>query len=37
MNNRKIYDEEERLAQRYMDELFNIEKHIGEIAGVVSL
>lgn len=37
MNNRKFAKEDDKLNQRYMDELFQIEKHIGEISAVISL
>jgi len=36
-NNRKLAHEDDKLNQRYMDELFQIEKHIGEISAVISL
>lgn len=36
-NNRKLKEEDEKLALRYMDELFQIEKHIGEVSAVISL
>ena len=37
MNNKILASEDDRLSCRYMDELFKIEKVIGEIAGVISL
>jgi hypothetical protein len=37
LNNGRLEDENERLALRYMDELFAIEKHIGTVYGVCSL
>lgn len=36
-NNRKINTEDQRLSMRYMDELFQLEKHIGEVSAVISL
>merc|ERR1712127_294935 len=36
-NNRKLADAEDKLTLRYMDELFQIEKHIGEVSAVISL
>lgn len=36
-NNSKLEDESDKLALRHMDELFMIEKNIGEIHAVVSL
>jgi len=36
-NTRKLEDESDRLVLRSMDELFTIEKNIGEIAGVIGL
>lgn len=36
-NNRKLQDENDKLSLRYMDELFQIEKHIGEVSAVSSL
>jgi len=33
----KLKDEEEQLETRLMDELMNIEKHLGEIAGMIGL
>lgn len=36
-NNRKLSKEDDRLSLRYMDELFIIEKGIGEVAAVISL
>jgi len=37
MNNSILANEEDRISSRQMDELFKIEKLIGEIAGVISL
>jgi hypothetical protein len=36
-NNIKLSNEDDRLSLRYMDELFAIEKVIGEVAAVISL
>jgi len=36
-NNCKLHSEDDRLSLRYMDELFCIEKVIGEVAAVISL
>ena len=36
-NNRKLANEDDKLTLRYMDELFQIEKHIGEVSAVISL
>ncbi len=36
-NNKKLEEESDRLAVRNMDELFNIEKNIGEVVGVINL
>jgi len=36
-NNRKLTDEDDKLSLRYMDELFQIERHIGEVSSVISL
>jgi len=36
-NNRKLSDDDDKLSLRYMDELFQIERNIGEVAAVISL
>lgn len=36
-NNKKLEEESDRLTVRNMDELFNIEKNIGEVVGVINL
>lgn len=36
-NNRKLQSEDDKLSLRYMDELFQIERNIGEVAAVISL
>lgn len=36
-NTNKLEDENEKLSHRYMDELFRIEKEIGQISGVIGL
>jgi adenylate kinase family enzyme len=36
-NNRKLANDNDKLTLRYMDELFQIEKHIGEVSAVISL
>lgn len=36
-NNRKLSKDDDRLSLRYMDELFAIEKGLGEVAAVISL
>lgn len=36
-NNSKLKTEDDKLALRFMDELFQIEKNVGEIAAVISL
>ena len=36
-NNRKLQQEDDRLSLRYMDELFAVEKLVGEVAAVISL
>lgn len=36
MNNSKLANEEDKLALRFMDELFQIEKHIGEVSAIIS-
>lgn len=36
-NNRKLSNEDDKLTLRYMDELFQIEKHIGDVSAVISL
>lgn len=36
-NTRHLASEEEKLSLRYMDELFQIEDKIGEVAGIISL
>lgn len=33
----RLAEENDRLARRYMDEIFAIEKHIGEVAAVISM
>jgi hypothetical protein len=33
----RLSDEEDRLELRLMDELFAVEKHIGEVQGVIGL
>lgn len=36
-NNKKLEEENDRLTVRNMDELFNIERNIGEVVGVITL
>lgn len=36
-NNRKLAQEDDRLSLRFMDELFAVEKGLGEVAAVISL
>jgi hypothetical protein len=36
-NNRKLENEDDQLSLRYMDEMFQIEKNIGEITAVIGL
>ena len=36
-NSGKLIFDDDKLEMRYMDELFNIEKHIGEIQAVIGL
>jgi hypothetical protein len=36
-NNAKMENEMDKLSLRYMDEIFAIEKNIGEISSVISL
>lgn len=36
-NNSKLNNENEKLSLRYMDELFQIERNIGEVAAIISL
>lgn len=36
-NNKALGKEDDKLALRYMDELFQIEKHLGEVSAVISL
>jgi hypothetical protein len=36
-NSSKLVFEDDRLELRYMDELFMIEKHIGDVAAVIGL
>jgi hypothetical protein len=36
-NSSKLVFEDDRLELRYMDELFMVEKHIGEVASVIGL
>lgn len=36
-NNRQLEDEQDQLSHRYMDELFSLEKALGEVAGVCCL
>lgn len=36
-NNPFIKDEEDKMALRYMDEIFKIEKKIGEVVGIIAL
>jgi len=37
INNGKLSNDEDRLEQRYMDELLLTEKHIGEVVAVIGL
>ena len=36
-NSSRLHGSEDRLELRFMDELFMIEKHIGEVQGIVGL
>ena len=36
-NSSKLVFEDDRLELRYMDELFMVEKHIGEVAAIIGL
>ena len=36
-NQSKLSNDSDKLELRYMDELFDIEKHIGEVVGVIGL
>jgi len=36
-NSSKLVFEDDRLELRYMDELFMVEKHIGDVAAVIGL
>lgn len=37
INNGKLSNEEDKLEQRYMDELLLTEKHIGEVVAIIGL
>ena len=36
-NQNKLSNDEDKLELRFMDELFDIEKNIGEVVGVIGL